>query len=456
MSDKKVISKSIGREASTRFNSLDSFKAKVLKHVGKEHLNVDSDEEELVALDIAVVDCKLEKMNTLGELSSELDKKKIDGHNLDRIMKDLFEQYSTEKEKIDTMVSERFLMLNTCRSHKELEPPANLKTTNKTVDLDKLTKLQRVFQNIPIFTNDKNYTVRELLNGLNGIVENLGFQISEAEYELILNQKLSPRVKNAVRGYKHENLKGLFTNLLNLYDCSETHHEAFSALVNQKNKFINFHDFMEENLRLLSLSRKNPDQQSQLFVHSVENILPKRIFEKLIDFLDKYEVIHQGKYPDLPLLVDFIYKFRQEINEHMEKTYKGSKYNFVQTNESDDENETEKDSQVSKICNVCNNTNHSTEQCFKTKTCELCNYKGHIGRYCKKQLTCDKCGKFGHSVSNCFVRCKFCNSPLHGAVNCDVYPNLGYTSQVECMKCANKLFIKLYHPTNKCNSFPNN
>ena len=144
----------------------------------------------------------------------------------------------------------------------------------------KLQKLQRVFQNTPTFTNDKNYTIRELLIGLNSIVENLGFQISE----LILNQKLSPRVKSAVRGYKHENLKPLFTNLLNIYDSSETHYEAFSALVNQKCKFQNLHDFMEENLRLLSLSRKNPDQQSQLFIHSVEKILPKCIFEKLLDF----------------------------------------------------------------------------------------------------------------------------------------------------------------------------
>ena len=185
--------------------------------------------------------------------------------------------------------------------------------------MEKITKLQRVFQNTPTFTNDKNYTIRELLIGLNSIVENLGFQISEAEYELILNQKLSPRVKSAVRGYKHENLKPLFTNLLNIYDSSETHYEAFSALVNQKCKFQNLHDFMEENLRLLSLSRKNPDQQSQLFIHSVEKILPKCIFEKLLDFLDSNEVIYQAKYQKIPMLVDFIYKFRQEIDAHMSK-----------------------------------------------------------------------------------------------------------------------------------------
>ena len=448
--NKSERSKSIGRSPSRSFDL-----SKILKHKKKEHLNHEDSESEVEEKKDSRIEGKLEevllKMNTLGNLTNELDKKKVDGVALDKIMRDLFTQYSTEKD----LSSERFLMMNACRKHKDLFPPSNLKKSSKKTDLDRATKLQRIFSTVPTFTNDKSFTMRELLTNMNSIVETLGADISENEYELILMQKMSPRVKNALSGYKHDNLKGLFANLLNIYDSSENHHEAFSALVNQKNKFINFHDFMEENLRLLSLSRKNPDQQSQLFVHSVGHILPKRIFEKLIEFLDKYEIIYQGKYPDLPLLVDFIYKFRQEINEHMEKNYKGSKYNFVQTNESDDENETEKDSQVSKICNVCNKTNHSTDKCFKTKTCELCNYKGHIGRYCKKQLTCNKCGKFGHSVSDCFVRCKFCNSPLHGAINCDVYPNIG-PSRVECMKCANTLFIKLYHPTNRCKSFPNN
>ncbi len=454
MAENKTRSKSIGRAPSRNFKSLDAFKSKVMKHVGKEYLNVESDEEE--PIDIAVVDCKVKKMSTLGELSSELEKKKIDGDNLDRIMKELFTHYNTEQDKIDNIVSERFLMLNTCRNHKDLYPPINLKTTNKTVDLDKLNKLQRVFQNIPIFTNDKNYTIRELLNGMNNIVENLGFQISESEYELILNQKLSPRVKSAVRGYKHDNLKGLFANLLNIYDSSESHHEAFSALVSQKNKFNNLHDFMEENLRLLSLSRKNSEQQSQLFIHSVEGILPKRIFEKLLDFLDSYEVINQGEYPPLPKLVDFIYKFRTEIDAHMAKTYKGSKYNFAQTNESDNEIETGGRNQISMMtCAVCKKTNHSTDNCFKTKTCEVCNNNGHIGKYCKLKKTCQKCGKSGHVSANCFIRCRLCNSPAHGSVNCDLYPGLE-PSQVECPRCANKLFIKLYHPPNKCVSFPKN
>ena len=117
-------------------------------------------------------------------------------------MKDLFKQY-TDSKTIDDLVSERFLMIDTMRNNKDLGPPANLKSTNKKIDLDRMTKLQRLFGNIPVFKNDTDFTIRELLNGLNAITENLGFDMTETEYELILNQKLSPRIKNAVRGYKH-------------------------------------------------------------------------------------------------------------------------------------------------------------------------------------------------------------------------------------------------------------
>ena len=445
MAETKTRSKSIGRDPSRSFKSLDSFKEYLGKGKKEQEKVKNTDDEQV---DIAL-DCKIEKLSTLGELTSELDKKRIDGDNLDRIMKDLFKQY-TDSKTIDDLVSERFLMINTMRNNKDLGPPANLKSTNKKIDLDRMTKLQRLFGNVPVFKNNTDFTIRELLNGLNAITENLGFDMTETEYELILNQKLSPRIKNAVRGYKHDSLKGLIANLLNIYDCSESHHEAFSAIVNQKSKFSNLHDFTEETLRLLSLSRKNSDQQSQLFVHSVQHILPKRVFEKLLEFLDSYEIIHKGKYPELPTLVDFIYKFKSEVDAHMAKNYKGPKYNFAQTNESEDEDETSgNNSFPSQKCSICNKNNHSTEKCFKTKQCNNCNSMGHIERYCNREKKCSKCNKSGHTVTTCFIRCRLCNSPAHGAVNCNIYPGIE-PAQIACTNCSKSLFIKLYHPTNKC------
>ena len=40
---------------------------------------------------------------------------------------------------------------------------------------------------------------------------------------------------------------------------------------------MNLHDFTEETLKVLSLSRKNSDRQSEPFIDSVEYILPKRL-----------------------------------------------------------------------------------------------------------------------------------------------------------------------------------
>ena len=437
-------SKSIGRSPSRSFDL-----SKILKHKKKEHLNHEDSESEVEEKKDSRIEGKLEevllKMNTLGNLTNELDKKKVDGVALDKIMRDLFTQYSTEKD----LYSERFLMMNACRKHKDLFPPSNLKKSSKKTDLDRATKLQRIFSTVPTFTNDKSFTMRELLSNMNSIVETLGADISENEYELILMQKMSPRVKNALSGYKHDNLKGLFANLLNIYDSSETHHEALSALVNQKCKFSSLHEYIEETLRLLSLSRKNGDQQSQLFVHSIEGLVPKRIWEKLTEFLDNYEIIHEGRYPPLPVLIDFIYKYRAEIDANLSKCHK--KYNFNEMGFENDEAETEEKAK----CAICKRNNHTTENCFRTAICANCNAKGHIEKYCKKLKVCQKCGRSGHSVSTCNVKCRLCNNPAHTSVQCNLYPGLE-PAQAPCSRCQDSLFVNLYHPRNMCKQSPKN
>ena len=70
-------------------------------------------------------------------------------------MKDLFKKYNTDKDTVDDIVSERLIVLNTCRNHKDLATPASIKSSNK-----------KVFNKIPIFNNDKNFTICELLIGL--------------------------------------------------------------------------------------------------------------------------------------------------------------------------------------------------------------------------------------------------------------------------------------------------
>lgn len=147
--------------------------------------------------------------------------------------------------------------------------------------------------------------------------------------------------------------------------------------------------------------------------------------------MDWYEIIHQGKYPELPSLVDFIHKFRQDIDAYMAKNYKGLKYNFAQTNESDGENETGGNNSFSTLkCSKSNESDHSTERWFKTKTCGNCIVMEHIARYCKQEK---KCGKSGQSLANCFIRRSLCNSPSHEAVTCNIYPGIEL-AQAACTK----------------------
>ena len=58
--------------------------------------------------------------------------------------------------------------------------------------------------------------------------------------------------------------------------------EAF-ACINNKGKFKNLRFFIEETLRLIGLSGKSPQQESQLMLHSLDGVLPVRINDKLKD-----------------------------------------------------------------------------------------------------------------------------------------------------------------------------
>ena len=187
------------------------------------------------------------------------------------------------------------------------------------MDLDRLSKLQRLFQPIPIFTNSAEFSIRELLSSINNIVESLGFELSEQEFKLLLSQKLSPRIKTIIKDHQSDSIESIYNTLLNLYDLSESKREAFSCLVNNKTKPLNLRSFIEETLRLLALSLKSPSQQAQLFIHSLESVLPPRIYEKITDFCDHNEAI-TGKLPSLPSIVDLLYKYCLEIDSYITKS----------------------------------------------------------------------------------------------------------------------------------------
>ena len=433
----KPRSKSIGRSPSRTFSS--ERKEQLEEHNALELSNPDNPDNPS-----AVDDSKLERIEILSELTNELDKNKICGNNLDLIVKNLFDKYSSEN-KSDT-ASQIFLNLNKCRDRVHISPPKNLSSTKKKIDIDRLSKYQRIFQNIPIFDNAQEFSIRDLLCNLNQICEGLGFEVNRNEFELLLNQKLSAKVKTAIRSYNVNNLEDFYNTLINMYDRDYTKREAFSALMNSKKSFITLKDFTEEVLKLLTLSQKDIEEQARIFIHACEQVIPPRIQEKLYDYVDSYESLNDGKHPLLPNIIDILYKYKVEIDAYLGKTGKrGNNFNMLQTTEDVSANQ-------ERYCTICEKSGHENANCFKTKTCQNCFKQGHIDKYCRSEKFCSSCNRKGHIATSCFTRCRLCNEQSHQSVQCPKYKGQE-PSQEPCSKCLSTMFVKLYHPSSKCKSF---
>ena len=161
-----------------------------------------------------------------------------------------------------------------------ISPPVNLKgVLRRTVDLDRLSKLQRLFQPIPIFTNSAEFSIRELLSSINNIVESLGFELSEQEFKLLLSQKLSPRIKTIIKDHQSDSIESIHNTLLNLYDLSESKREAFSCLVNNKTKPLNLRSFIEETKAFLHFHLK-AQVNKRNYLYTAWNLSYHRAFMK--------------------------------------------------------------------------------------------------------------------------------------------------------------------------------
>lgn len=370
-----------------------------------------------------------DRIRALGQVTDELDKAKIDGDVLDETLKNLFDKYRKEMTKTAPSFDANKVLFANCRNNKDIVPPTCLTDNTKRSDLDRISKLQRLFTTVPTYTNTEGYSIREFLQSMNSVVENLGFDVSEKEFEMLLLGRLAPSVKTIMSTYRTDSLESLYGNLMNLYDLSESRKDAFSSLVNHKGKYATLRAYIEDTLRLLALSGKSSQNQSQLFIHSLENVLPVRINDKLTDFCESYEALNH-RYPSLPQMVDYICRYKTEIDKEFTKRMgkdNSRSYNFNQTEEPKkaDKEKTEK------YCNTCLKSNHNTSQCFKTSQCPNCHKVGHGAQWCpEKRPTCTKCGRFGHESSNCSSRCRLCNSKLHTSVTCPKYPGIEPVQQL--------------------------
>ena len=68
----------------------------------------------------------------------------------------------------------------------------------------------REFANIPIFDNAQEFSICDFLCNLNQTCEGLAFEVNRNEFEILINQKLSAKVKTAIRSYNVSNLEDFY------------------------------------------------------------------------------------------------------------------------------------------------------------------------------------------------------------------------------------------------------
>ena len=64
-------------------------------------------------------------------------------------------------------------------------------------------------------------------------------------------------------------------------------------------------------------------------------MIPTRIFEKIVDYVDTFESLNEGKHPLLPNIIDILYKHKIEIDAYLGKPHKSkaNTFNMLHTTE---------------------------------------------------------------------------------------------------------------------------
>ncbi len=323
-----------------------------------------------------------ERIRALGEVTEHLDKREVSGEILDDAIKSLFDKYTKDREK--NKVDPTQLLFGCKVNHGILPPEKSLSKSSKRTDLDRFSKLQRIFNSIAIFTNTDKYTIRDFLENCNSLVESLEFQISEKEFEILLMGRLAPNIRSVMNLHRTESLESLYVNLLNLYDQSESRLSAFGAIANcNKNKFTSLRTYLEEILRLIGLSGKSKEQESQLLLFSMDLVLPERVKWRLRDYTDQYKIVH-NTYPPLPLIINYVHRFKTDIDLEMLKKGKERSFNMVETDKVESGTVKEREQ---RYCQECRKVGHTTEQCYRKHKCTKCSKIGHTESICKVNLS---------------------------------------------------------------------
>ena len=338
---------------------------------------------------------------------------------------------------------------------KEVSPPKFLLKSNTRGSLGRIRQMQHAFLSVPVFKDDGACTIREMLGDLNNTAKYINnfTDITESEFRIVLENKLSPGVKTSLTSYKCKTLEDMYANLLNLYSVEEHHWDAFSSLMIDTKKYATLKEFIDNTMRRLSLVHQSAEMKSAMFYHALKTFLPPRLAERLAEYVDLYEKANQRQTPPIPMLIGKVFAWRASIDEHLAKGKNSSKFNMAEIVKEVEKTHVTKENG----CTICGYSNHTANNCVRNAICLACGLKGHTHHICRnpKREVCTRCFRGGHRSDKCKVKltCRLCNSADHLTVKCPIYPG-EEPVQGACQRCEEKMHIRLFHPLKKCKNFP--
>ena len=341
---------------------------------------------------------------------------------------------------------------NVCELRDGATAPTNFNTMDIKPSLDRVSKIARLFSHVPDYKGESSDCIRDFLNNLTRVQQEVAGAITEREFCHILISKLNAKLRHCVESQcKDKTAKSLYNFLSLLLDRSENRRQALTNLIKPKRKYSSLTDFLQESLRLLALTKVDEATKASHLLHALQEIVPPSIYENLLEYVENKEAKNQ-EFSVLDL-IKLLRKNQETIDNLLSSRTRG-RVNLVNKEENKKEDED---------CWKCNQRGHSANNCKKDVQCGYCNMKNHREDQCfkkrgdrgfpKRNNVCERCRRPGHIAaacrSNIQTRCRLCNSPAHASVNCTVYGGQEPVSQ-PCKKCETKYFIRLFHNESVC------
>ena len=302
---------------------------------------------------------------------------------------------------------------------KHILPPNSFAEEKEGTSLRRLRDLTFLFHHVPEFDNsNKDNHIKAFLSSMNAAVAEINCEISAREFRHCLLSKLSSPIRILIsKTFKNNiSLTALYHILSVLYDETLTSEAAWIKLTNPSSlRFKSLTDMLERILTLMENAKVCEHTRAPLLVAILKKHISTCLYDKLIEF--KLEVENsRGKQVTMSILMDFLSRYRHDIDEQLNRTEKTNRKNV---------REPVKGTRSSQShCNVVHGE--------------------------QKQMSDAKSSK-KHAMIK-YARCKLCGRN-HNTKHCHIYNSVPVVAGV-CRYCLDSMNLNLFHPMAKCRNKP--